>query len=91
MKNSANIFLGILGAAAAGVIVGMLIAPEKGSDLRKNLKGSAGDLAKRLGKLINQGKEHYEDLKSKALEEADEYKQEATSAYKKAKSTASSN
>jgi gas vesicle protein len=91
MKNSANIFLGILGAAAAGVVVGMMIAPEKGADFRKNLKGSAGDLAKRLGKLLSQGKEHYDELKSKALEEADDYKQEMTGAYKKAKSSASSN
>jgi len=87
MKNSANIFLGILGAATAGVIIGMLIAPEKGEDLRKNFKGTAGDLAKKLGNLLDQGKGHYEALKSKALEEADEFKHEAKHSYKKAKSS----
>ena len=87
MKNSANIFLGILGAATAGVIIGMLIAPEKGEDLRKNLKGTAGDVTKKLGNLLNLGKEHYEELKSKALEEADEFKHQATNTYKKTRSS----
>ena len=36
MKNSGNIFIGILAAATAGVVIGMLIAPEKGDDHRQN-------------------------------------------------------
>lgn len=87
MKNSANIFLGILGAATAGVIIGVLIAPEKGADLRKDIKNTAGDLAKRLGNLVNEGKGHLEDLKSKALAEADEFKQGTNNTYKKTKSS----
>ena len=45
------------------------------------------DVAKKLGNLLNQGKEHYEELKSKALEEADEFKHEANNTYKKTKSS----
>ena len=86
MKTSVNIFLGILGAAAAGVVVGMLIAPEKGEDLRKNIKESASDLIKKLNDLITEGKDQYESLKSTALEEADELRAEVTNAYKKVKS-----
>lgn len=91
MKNSASIFLGILGAATAGVIIGMLIAPEKGEDLRGKLKGTASDFAKKLSDLITQGKERFDDVKNKAMDEAEAYKDdiksEATSAYRKAKSS----
>ena len=87
MKNSKNIFLGVLGAAVVGVVVGILVAPEKGKNVRKHLKGSAGDLAKKLGKLLEHGKEQFDELTTKALEEAESLKQEASSAYKKIKSS----
>ena len=47
MKNASNIVLGILGAAAAGVVIGMIIAPQKGSELRADIKNSAADLTDR--------------------------------------------
>jgi gas vesicle protein len=55
MKLSANAFFSILGAATAGVIIGMLIAPEKGEDLRKNIRKTAGDLADKLKDAIAKG------------------------------------
>jgi gas vesicle protein len=64
MKHSGNAFFGILAAATAGVVIGMLIAPEKGEDLRRNIKDSAGDLTKKLGDLIAEGKEQLQGLKS---------------------------
>ncbi len=87
MKNSANIFLGILGAATAGVIIGMLIAPEKGETLRNNIKGTASDLAKKLTDLIASGKDHYEEVKNTAISEATEFEREANNTYKKAKAS----
>ncbi|MEJ0056971.1 MAG: YtxH domain-containing protein [Bacteroidota bacterium] len=80
-------FLGILGAATAGVIIGMLIAPEKGEKLRSNLKGSASDLAKRITDLIASGKDHYDEVKNTAIEEANEFKNEANGVYKKTKAS----
>ena len=38
MNTTSKVILGILGAAAAGVVIGMLVAPEKGKDTRKTLK-----------------------------------------------------
>jgi gas vesicle protein len=64
MKNSGNAFFGILAAATAGVVIGMLIAPEKGEDLRRNIKDSAGDLTKKLGDLLAEGKEQLQSLKT---------------------------
>jgi gas vesicle protein len=54
-----SIFVGIIAAATAGVLVGMLIAPEKGEDIRKNIKDAVGDWTKKLGNLVvDEKKEH---------------------------------
>ena len=53
--------MGVLGAAAAGVVIGLLIAPEKGSETRKKIKNTAGDWADNLGHLWNKGKKMAED------------------------------
>ena len=85
MKTSSQILLGILCAATAGVVIGMLVAPEKGETLRKDIKNSAGDLAKRLGDLFAQGKNHYENIKSKVTEEGEDFRGEVNEVYKKSK------
>ena len=64
MKNSGSLFIGIIAGATAGVIIGMLIAPEKGEDFRKNIKETAGDWTKKLGDLLEEGKEHVRSLTS---------------------------
>ncbi|HLT73926.1 MAG TPA: YtxH domain-containing protein [Ohtaekwangia sp.] len=45
MKTTPKILLGTLAGLAAGVVIGMLIAPEKGSTLRKNIIKKGDDLA----------------------------------------------
>ena len=71
MKLSGNAFFSILGAAAAGVIIGMLIAPEKGEDLRKNIRKTAGDLADKLKDAIAKGERQVvSDLEQEAELEA---------------------
>lgn len=64
MNSKAKIALGILGAAAAGVVIGLLLAPEKGADTRKKVKQTAGGWLDTLTHLFD-GKEA-EELKSKA-------------------------
>jgi gas vesicle protein len=70
MKNSRTLFIGIFAAATAGVIIGMLIAPEKGENLRKNIKDAAGDWTKKLGDLLAEGKEQFKNLTASLQEEA---------------------
>jgi gas vesicle protein len=70
MKNSASIFIGIIAAATAGVVIGMLIAPERGEDLRKNIKDTAGDWAKKLSQLIAEGKGQFNNLTAPLNEES---------------------
>lgn len=66
MTTSNKIILGVLGAVAAGVVIGMLVAPEKGSDMRKKIRRTAGDWADGLNKLWARGKEAVEDLEEEA-------------------------
>jgi len=61
MSTQSKVILGILGAAAAGVVIGLLIAPEKGEDMRKKIRKTAGDWADNLGQLWTRGKEAAED------------------------------
>ena len=48
-ESTANFLLGVLAGAAAGAIVGILFAPEKGSTTRRNLKKKIIDLSDEYG------------------------------------------
>jgi gas vesicle protein len=69
MTTKSKVLLGILGAAAAGVVIGLLVAPEKGKDMRKKIRKTADDWADNLGHLWSRGKEAAgdtaDDLKEK--------------------------
>lgn len=54
-----------MGAAAVGAIIGMLVAPEKGSDLRRKITDATGDWTSQLSDLLAQGKEQLNNLKNK--------------------------
>ncbi|NCI45879.1 YtxH domain-containing protein [Sediminibacterium soli] len=71
MQNSGKIILGLLGAAAAGVAIGMLLAPDKGSEIRKKIGEKAGDLASRIGDLVSYGKEKLDDMATAVTKQAD--------------------
>ena len=66
MSSTTKIALGIAGALAAGVIIGLLVAPEKGSDMRKRIKKTAGDWASNLGDMFAHAEEGVEEVKQKA-------------------------
>lgn len=97
-KNT-QVLLGIVTAAAAGAAIGLLFAPEKGTDTRKKVKGQANDLADELLKALQQGKDKYAELKDeaaskfsewrgKAEDKADEFKREAKNLKEDAKDNA---
>ena len=66
MTSGTKVLLGILGAAAAGVVIGLLIAPEKGSETRKRIAKTTGDWADQVGNFLNRTREQYDELKNKA-------------------------
>jgi len=53
MMNSEKIVIGILFGLAAGVILGVLVAPEKGSETRKKIVQSRDSLVEELEKKLN--------------------------------------
>ncbi len=69
MSTKSKVLIGILGAAAAGVVIGLLLAPEKGKDMRKKIKNTAGDWADSVSGLWEKGRsaaeDAYGDAKSK--------------------------
>jgi gas vesicle protein len=69
MTTTTKVILGLIGAAAVGAAVGLLMAPEKGTDLRKNLKDSAGKLTDRLSDMWQNGKKAAEKASSRVQSE----------------------
>ena len=61
MTKAIKIILGLVGAAAAGVAIGILLAPEKGGDVRKKISDKASDIASRIGEFINATKGKQEE------------------------------
>jgi len=57
MTTSGKIVLGILGAAAAGVVIGLLMAPDKGSETRKLIKRTTDNWADSFSNLLKKGKD----------------------------------
>jgi len=51
--SSKNVLLGVLGGLAAGALLGILLAPEKGSDTRKFISKKGMDLADALKEKFN--------------------------------------
>ena len=85
MTTKTKVILGIIGAAAAGAAIGMLMAPEKGSDLRKKIKKSAQDWASHIADLVASGQEELKNITSKGSDLVDEYSSKAGNAARKTK------
>lgn len=77
--STTKLFLGILGAAATGVVVGMILAPEKGSDLRKKIRKTTDDCMRDFADWIGKGKEIIKDVRDMAVENAGKPEKETTS------------
>jgi gas vesicle protein len=73
MTKNSKIALGIIGAMAAGVVIGLLVAPEKGSDLRKKLKKNASKWGDQLSHLFSHSDK--EDMTTAAKEKVSRAKE----------------
>jgi len=85
MSTKSKIILGLVGAAAAGVVVGILLAPEKGSDIRKGIGRTAGDWADHLTDLFANAKGELQNLGGKASRAASNVATEATNKFNNVK------
>ena len=87
MNTKSKVVLGILGAAAAGVVIGMLIAPEKGKETRKKLRKTAEDWADSMSHLWARGKAAAEEAATDLKDKSRFGKTTAEEKYNKAKET----
>ncbi len=65
MSTSTKVALGVFGALAAGVIIGLLVAPEKGTEMRQRIKKTAGDWAGQLGEVFSHAEGEVDQMKQK--------------------------
>jgi gas vesicle protein len=72
MANKTKLILGLVGAAAAGVVVGLLLAPEKGTTTRRKIKETATDWAEHLTDLFASAKGEIDNLKKKGAKAAND-------------------
>lgn len=72
MNTTTKLVVGMAAAAAAGAIIGMLIAPEKGKDLQKKLANGTKDWLSEIGSLLDMGKDAVNKAKAKSAATAEE-------------------
>jgi len=65
MANNGKVLLALLGGAAAGVALGLLFAPEKGTETRRKIAEGAKDLTDSL-------QDKFTDVKSRVTEKVNE-------------------
>jgi len=63
-----NYVIGLLAAAAVGVIAGVLLAPAKGKDLRNQIKDKSRDLANKVRSNLKNGMETFSGKESESAE-----------------------
>ncbi|THU37145.1 YtxH domain-containing protein [Niastella caeni] len=69
MTSNTKIILGMLAAAAAGAAIGILLAPEKGSELRRKIKNGIDEVMEDVAELLAVGKEEMKNMYAGAKEE----------------------
>ncbi len=89
MNATSKVILGVLSAAAVGAVIGMLVAPDKGSEIRNKIASNARDWAGEFADWLNARQKDVKELKNKVSSEAEGLVQEAGQEWKKAKNALS--
>lgn len=63
MNNRSKILTVLVAVAAAGAIVGILFAPDKGSEIRRKINKQGKKVADEVKNKFRKGKEKFNDLK----------------------------
>ena len=81
--SSGKVLSAVLLGAAAGAVLGILFAPDKGTETRKKISQKGSDLKdkfkSKLSGLVDDIANHYEDAKDEAIKMADTGKEKANS------------
>jgi gas vesicle protein len=62
VMSTSKFVISILGAAAAGVVIGMLVAPEKGTEMRKRIKKTTDGWVDSLNQVFSKAKDEAEEM-----------------------------
>ncbi len=77
MSNNSKIVIGMATAAVVGAAIGLMFAPEKGTDLRKMVKKNANSWADELLTAIQNGKDSANQLADDVQGKAKSWKNKA--------------
>lgn len=88
MNSNAKTILGVLAAGAAGVAVGMLLAPEKGEKTRNSIKDALCDLGDKIYSFIGESKERGEEAVEEIKQQAKNLKDDVKSRVENSKDAA---
>jgi gas vesicle protein len=72
MTSNTKIILGMLAAAATGAAIGILLAPEKGSELRRKIKTGIDEVMEDMAELLAVGKEEMKNMYASTKEEVEQ-------------------
>jgi len=67
MNNTGKIITAVAAGAAAGAILGILFAPDKGSETRRKMGEKGKQLSDNVKEKLQAGKEKYNDLKEEIV------------------------
>lgn len=85
MKTS-TLLVTVLGAAAAGLAAGLLIAPDKGTETRKKIARKTEDLRNQVNSLIKSGKDYVNDVAGTVKTETEGLKSDVENRYNRVSS-----
>jgi len=63
MTTSAKVALGICGAITAGVVISLLVAPEKSKEITKRIRKTAGKWVDKMGNVFSKVENEAAELK----------------------------
>lgn len=63
MTTSAKVALGICGAITAGVVISLLVAPEKSKEFTRRIRKTAGKWVDKMGNVFSKVEDDAADLK----------------------------
>ena len=84
MSENTKVLGALVLGAAAGAVLGLLFAPDKGSEMRTRIRTSAEDIIDQLSQKISEGKEALSGLKDKAMSRAEDLKNKAADTVREA-------